>query len=670
MSFKKDRKSYFSVSKRLFSGGVCLTLLISSCTVPTISENLQETISDINKRISETLKHTDDTNILKEKSLHYSQVVLKDISSQMVSSKGAEIKGGNGLFSYSISEKSLTKDVELKVTPIEHSKVSVGFDFKPDGQTFIKPSIMTAKLPRKLKPKQLLQVYSLDKAGKMFPAKLNDKSPIYAKVMDDGETIEFEIDHYSAYIIPDEILQLAEFGVDGTETFTREYIDLAQDQGWMSEKSASNISDAITITKFAAQAFVLQESFKDINNMNYVSDGGKTLIKSCYVIDSIKTVGGLPPNIFEVDIGPVCSGIFELQNTLRSVEDNFIGFLNSLTIDVGAWANLTVELIEPLSPNIDVTMDNSDIFGSNLAKNRESTSTVGCALIDEKLDCTKSFGDPGSNRRFAVPYGLYKVTVTPPIEILPIMANRPVVSQNRLGYFTLSPSNGREHQTIKISDLVNLETKLGRDMKPSLSNAQHALLDRVKEITPTAEPRKKLSTIPPSYAPPATYPPPRPTPTPYVFTSAPEPAPPPSPAPEPASPESPLPNKSSESSTGYVYEISGGKSTEQGGGTWGSILKMVAEIDGDRLSVTVSKKDGSAFSGYSNRVYLKVGTYESYGVNHSMAVVHSGRLDFSLYDGLRNYSTQWEPDKKFYVRVENSGGHAWVGPIKVIRKSK
>ncbi|MBF0524100.1 MAG: M23 family metallopeptidase [Deltaproteobacteria bacterium] len=101
--------------------------------------------------------------------------------------------------------------------------------------------------------------------------------------------------------------------------------------------------------------------------------------------------------------------------------------------------------------------------------------------------------------------------------------------------------------------------------------------------------------------------------------------------------------------------------TTSGGGTWGAILKMTASLSGTNLTLTVSKADGSAFTS-SGTVYFKVGTYESSGENRYTLSVNSGDRSKAYYHDLTSYPGY---PKGFYVRCENQGGYAWVGPINV-----
>ncbi len=104
-------------------------------------------------------------------------------------------------------------------------------------------------------------------------------------------------------------------------------------------------------------------------------------------------------------------------------------------------------------------------------------------------------------------------------------------------------------------------------------------------------------------------------------------------------------------------------STTTGGGTWGRVLKLSARLSGTKITFTVSKKDGGRFSS-SGMIYLKVGTYRSYGADRATGRVYAYRTKASSFThDLNGYSGY---PKLFYARYESDkGGYAWVGPIKV-----
>ncbi len=104
-------------------------------------------------------------------------------------------------------------------------------------------------------------------------------------------------------------------------------------------------------------------------------------------------------------------------------------------------------------------------------------------------------------------------------------------------------------------------------------------------------------------------------------------------------------------------------STNSGGGTFGSILKMTATTSGTTGIFTVNKTDGSAFSS-AGTIKLQVGTYESFGTVRSSQSVSVGTYSFTFTD---NFASVSGYPKAYYIRFENtSGGVAWVGPITVL----
>lgn len=108
----------------------------------------------------------------------------------------------------------------------------------------------------------------------------------------------------------------------------------------------------------------------------------------------------------------------------------------------------------------------------------------------------------------------------------------------------------------------------------------------------------------------------------------------------------------------HYYSLST-SSTTNGGGTWGPILKMSGYISGNNVTFSVQKTSGT-FS-LTNNVYLKVGTYEPYGVNRATGIIYAGGYQWSHTHDLSPYSYP----KDFYFRVESTDGYAWAGPITV-----
>jgi len=114
----------------------------------------------------------------------------------------------------------------------------------------------------------------------------------------------------------------------------------------------------------------------------------------------------------------------------------------------------------------------------------------------------------------------------------------------------------------------------------------------------------------------------------------------------------------------YGYRLQS-SSVTTGGGTWGSILRLNASINSSgNVTFTVSKSSGTFTT--TSMAYLKVGTYESHGVNHGSGNIPAGGSSRSFSLSMPQQS--W-PDnvKSYYVRVQNNDGFAWVGPIRVER---
>lgn len=105
--------------------------------------------------------------------------------------------------------------------------------------------------------------------------------------------------------------------------------------------------------------------------------------------------------------------------------------------------------------------------------------------------------------------------------------------------------------------------------------------------------------------------------------------------------------------------------TVSGGGTWGAILRTCVSISASGTGTfTISKADGSNFS-TAGTMYLKVGTYEPWGVDNASKTISGGGIihgfSFSELFG------QWPGyPKEYYARWESQpGGYAWVGPITI-----
>ncbi|MGR0481446.1 MAG: right-handed parallel beta-helix repeat-containing protein [Candidatus Electronema sp. V4] len=95
---------------------------------------------------------------------------------------------------------------------------------------------------------------------------------------------------------------------------------------------------------------------------------------------------------------------------------------------------------------------------------------------------------------------------------------------------------------------------------------------------------------------------------------------------------------------------------------------MSASISGSSATFKVAKKVGEPFTS-SGTMHLKVGTYETYGVDHDTQPVTANVTKLiTLTDNLDNYPADTYP-KKFYARYETADGldWSWVGPITITR---
>ncbi|MEK7990510.1 MAG: hypothetical protein VSS52_005845, partial [Thiotrichaceae bacterium] len=96
--------------------------------------------------------------------------------------------------------------------------------------------------------------------------------------------------------------------------------------------------------------------------------------------------------------------------------------------------------------------------------------------------------------------------------------------------------------------------------------------------------------------------------------------------------------------------------------------KLSATLDENNIQFHVSKTDGSSFQ-QSGNLYLKVGSFESYGANRQTKAVQRGDNNIS-FDSFDN--SQWDNyPKMYFVRFESSETpyHAYAGPIIVSDKN-
>lgn len=99
-----------------------------------------------------------------------------------------------------------------------------------------------------------------------------------------------------------------------------------------------------------------------------------------------------------------------------------------------------------------------------------------------------------------------------------------------------------------------------------------------------------------------------------------------------------------------------GQGTQEGGGTWGSVLQISVQADGPTASFTVSRKDGRPFS-MESAVSVRSGSWS--GPELASATVGSGSRSAVLTADMDRIA---QGDQSFYAYLANSYGHAWAGP--------
>jgi len=95
-------------------------------------------------------------------------------------------------------------------------------------------------------------------------------------------------------------------------------------------------------------------------------------------------------------------------------------------------------------------------------------------------------------------------------------------------------------------------------------------------------------------------------------------------------------------------------STIEGGGTWGPILEFAVQINNSEGAFTCHKQSGEFLE--EGTMYLKVGTYEVYGVNHCIDSISSGDIESVCLDNFEEYPSDTYP-KEYYCRIENKELH-------------
>ncbi|MFK5976925.1 MAG: hypothetical protein QM493_10485 [Sulfurovum sp.] len=113
---------------------------------------------------------------------------------------------------------------------------------------------------------------------------------------------------------------------------------------------------------------------------------------------------------------------------------------------------------------------------------------------------------------------------------------------------------------------------------------------------------------------------------------------------------------------GYTQNIS---STIEGGNNYGvaSILKINSSISGSDYTISVSKADGGTFR-TSGDIYIKTGSYETFGNNRHSDRILAGATSKSFTHNMNDYDTY---PKEIYARYESdeADGWAWVGAITI-----
>jgi hypothetical protein len=112
-----------------------------------------------------------------------------------------------------------------------------------------------------------------------------------------------------------------------------------------------------------------------------------------------------------------------------------------------------------------------------------------------------------------------------------------------------------------------------------------------------------------------------------------------------------------------TYEVNQNNTTN-GGGTLGPILKLKASVSGTRLTLTLTKKDGTPWT-ESGTVYFKVGVDQTNGTLREEIKIAPGKR---LQPYTHNLTEHPGYPKQFYVRFKGLKGQAWVGPITVYER--
>jgi hypothetical protein len=100
------------------------------------------------------------------------------------------------------------------------------------------------------------------------------------------------------------------------------------------------------------------------------------------------------------------------------------------------------------------------------------------------------------------------------------------------------------------------------------------------------------------------------------------------------------------------------RSIKDGGGTWGSILGMSADVRGSSILFTIRKQDGLSFNTESN-ISIRTGSYNGPSVAANIVPLGSSMVSLQVRPDSRS------PEQSYYAYLFNSYGYAWVGPLKI-----
>ena len=95
----------------------------------------------------------------------------------------------------------------------------------------------------------------------------------------------------------------------------------------------------------------------------------------------------------------------------------------------------------------------------------------------------------------------------------------------------------------------------------------------------------------------------------------------------------------------------------EGGGSWGSILEMSAELRGPDIVFTVRRQDRMPMYPES-RISIRTGSWR--GGDAASGTVSSGSRSVTL-----TVRAEGGKPQSYYACISNSYGHAWVGPLKL-----